>query len=263
MTPRFISFFGPDGAGKTTHSHLLINQIRSRGVKVRKVWIRSSHTLAFVLSMFFLKIGFYRVSSNLIEISDEIPVANRNLENHPNRPPWDTHFNPWRDTFSDNEGNIIVREKIPAVNTNPWVKRLWCTIEITSILPLILFRVYFPLLLGYTLVAERYVIDSIVTIAYFINDFSFLNSLGARLLLQFIPKDAVFIHLDSDYKTLMKRRGYNVEVKNFIDFQRTAYKKMEKFVNVISINTSILDIKQTSDKIMKALEIPHIIDELD
>lgn len=258
MIPRFISFFGPDGAGKTTHTHLLVNQIRSRGVKVRKIWIRSPHTLAFLLSMFFLKIGFYRVSSNSIEISDEIPVANIKLENRPNRPPWDTRFNKWRDTFSDNEGNIIVRERIPAVNITPWLKRFWCVIEVASVLPLILFHVYFPLLLGYTLVAERYVIDSIVTIAYFINDFNFLNGLGARLLLQFIPKDAVFIHLDSDYATLIKRRGHNVEVKNFIDFQRAAYEKMEKFVNVISIDTSILDVRQTSEKIMQSLEIMNI-----
>ncbi|GAH62507.1 unnamed protein product, partial [marine sediment metagenome] len=239
---------------------ILVDYIRSHGIKVKKIWIRSPHTLAFFLSMFFLKIGFYRVSSNPIEISEKILAENTNPQNSA---PWNTHNNPWRDTFSDKEGNIIVREKIPAVNTNPWFKRLWCAIEVASVLPLILFRVYIPLLLGYTLVAERYVIDSIVTIAYFINDFGFLTSLGARLLLQFIPKDAVFIHLDSDYKTLMKRRGRNVEVKNFIDFQRVAYEKMEKLVNVISINTSILDIRQTSEKIMQALEITHIIDELD
>src|SRR3990172_6121417 len=59
--PRFVSFFGPDGAGKTTHARLLAAYYEANGWRVRVAWIRANHILAFVLSRFFIKMGYYRI----------------------------------------------------------------------------------------------------------------------------------------------------------------------------------------------------------
>jgi thymidylate kinase len=48
--PQVIIFFGPDGSGKTTQANLLIQSLRKNGVKTTKLWLRSLHTLAFMIS---------------------------------------------------------------------------------------------------------------------------------------------------------------------------------------------------------------------
>lgn len=215
VRPRLIAFFGPDGTGKSTHVELLVNFFRLHKVKVRRVWIRSPHTLAYFLSRFLVKSGHYRIVLN--------PFGKK--------------------------------MKIPAVFTGRWFRLFWSLIELASVIPLILFLVYVPLLLGYMVVAERYVVDTVVTIAYFFNDFNFLQSRTAKILLRFVPKNTVFIHLDSDYLTIVKRRSHIVEPYDFIEFQRVAYGMIGTSVGAKFIDTSDTSIKQTSSRIMKWLGI--------
>jgi len=148
--------------------------------------------------------------------------------------------------------------KIPAVHTNRWLRLFWAVIELVSVVPVILFRVYMPLFLGYTVIAERYVVDTIVTIAYYTNDLGFLQSRTARLLLRFVPKNTVFIHLDSDYSTLIKRRGHVVEAFDFIKFQRIGYKMIGNAVEATFIDTSYVSIEQTSIRILHRLGIKQV-----
>ena len=215
MVPRLIAFFGPDGTGKSTHVELLVNYFQSHETKVKKVWIRSPHTLAYLLSCFFIKIGFRRVVSN--------PFGRK--------------------------------KKYPAVHIDRRLRLLWSLIELVSVAPVIIFRVYAPLLLGYTVIAERYVVDTVVTIAYYTNDLGFLQSLTARLLLRFIPKNTLLIHLDSDYSTLLKRRSYMVEAYDFIEFQRAGYKIIGSLVGATFIDTSDIAIEQTFSRIVDQLRI--------
>ncbi|MFQ5888111.1 MAG: hypothetical protein ACE5HY_05390, partial [Candidatus Hydrothermarchaeales archaeon] len=49
-------------------------------------------------------------------------------------------------------------------------KWLWSLIEFISVIPWMITRVYIPSLLGYHIVAERYVIDTIVYNQFFIGD---------------------------------------------------------------------------------------------
>jgi len=219
LVPRLISFFGPDGAGKSTQAELLSKHFQSHKIKAKQVWIRSPHTLAYLVSRFFLKIGFYRVVSN--------------------------HF-----------GRQL---KIPAVYKNQLLKLFWSVIELFSALPLILFRVYLPLFLGYTIVAERYVVDTVVNIAYYINDVGFLQSRTARLLLCFVPKNTLFIHLDSDYSNILKRRSYTAEPQDFIEFQRTGYKAMGSSVGALFVDTSRTSVKQTYMQIMHWLKNNKVV----
>ena len=214
MVSHFIAFFGPDGSGKSTHAELLSNHLQSQRVKVRKVWMRSPHTFAYLLSRFLVKIGFYRLILN--------PFG---------------------------EG-----KKIPAVHVNRKFRLFWSITELVSVIPVIILRIYIPLLLGYVVIAERCIVDTIVNIAYYTNDAGFLQSRTARLLLNLFPREALLIHLDSDYKTLLRRRGRTVEAYSLIKFQRDCYKVMEKLLNATYINTSNHDINQISNLIINLVE---------
>jgi len=48
--PKAIIFFGPDGSGKTTQAELLTQQLRKEGIRTKRLWLRSLHTLAFMIS---------------------------------------------------------------------------------------------------------------------------------------------------------------------------------------------------------------------
>lgn len=214
LASRFIAFFGPDGSGKSTHASLLVNHFQSRKVQTKKVWIRSPHAFAYLLSRLLVKAGFYRVVSN---------------------------------TFGRNK-------KIPAVHINRGLKIFWSTVESISAILVMIPRVHLPLLLGYTVVAERCIVDTIVNIAYYINDSEFLQSRTARILLLFIPKNAMLIHLDTDYLTLVNRRDKNVEAYELIKFQKECYKKIENSLNATYIDTSHSDINHVSNLIINLVE---------
>ena len=229
--PRLVHFFGPDGSGKTTHVEILINVLRKEEPRVKKIWLRSPHTLAFLLWRLFVKIGFYRTVSNPF-------------------------------------GDFI---KLPAVNHKKSLRTIWALTEFFSVLPLII-RIKFSMLRGYKCVAERYILDTATTIAYFVGDIGFLRSRISRTLYLFIPSDTAFIFLDSDFRTVYKRRAhfYNVdpqqktrtygalpksavEPQSFIDFQRASYKVLAKSFNALVINTPERTIEQTSSEILEYL----------
>jgi thymidylate kinase len=232
--PRMIHFFGPDGAGKSTQVDILLKKFKEENAKVKKCWIRSPHTLAFILWRLMVKIGFYRSVSN--------PLG--------------------------------AAYKFPAVDRNNGLRLFWSLIEFFSVLPLII-KTRISLFRGYTLIAERYILDTVTTIAYFINDINFLKSQVAKLFFYFLPRDTIFIFLDSDYETIFRRRAgfFNVkninprvrayglipkgavEPKEFIDFQRKAYKILARSFNAFVIDTTKYSITETSNAIWELVRL--------
>jgi hypothetical protein len=140
---------------------------------------------------------------------------------------------------------------LPRVSSDKLLKQVWALTEFFSVLPLLLIKVILPIELGYFIVADRYVLDTIVSIAYYLNDPNFIKHRIARILLKFIPSNSVLIHLDADYGTLIVRRGKLVEPRSFIDFQKTGYARLCQFIPSYYINTSRLTIDETSKVILK------------
>ena len=232
--PTLIHFFGPDGAGKSTQVKMLVSYLKRRGVPARIWWVRSPHTVAFVFWRLLVRIGFYRVAMNPFGVS----------------------------------------VKLPAVNQNKMLRLFWSIIEFLGVLPLV-FRTRLHILRGHKLVAERYLLDTVTTIAYFEDDVNFICGFVSKLLLKSIPKGTVFIFLDSDFETIFQRRGHSfaghlkkkeisgekygqlpsaaVEPRDFIEFQRTMYKKLAESTFALVIDTSKSSVEGTFHVILQHL----------
>ena len=164
--------------------------------------------------------------------------------------------------------------RIPAVDRNKVLRWFWSAVEFLGVLPLIA-QANYLMRKGSVLVAERYLLDTVTTIAYFLNDFRFLKSWTSSILLRFLPRNAIFIFLDADYSTIFRRRaplitkphlrkqrkGYGtiprcpVEPKSFIDFQRKAYWTLAKSYNPLIIDTSDNSVDETFKMIIRYLRL--------
>jgi len=228
-----IAFFGPDGAGKSTQAQLVINYLKSRGFKVKKAWVRSTHTIAFLFWLLFRKFNLLRGESN---IAKRMPIK-----------PSVSYI------YEKSYGAVSPISTSPPMLNGTISRFLWSSIEVIGLLPVVLLQVYLPLLLGYIVVAERYIVDSIASIAYFLNDESFTQSFHGKLLLKLIPKGAVFIFLDADYETIVERRGSLAGPAEYTDFHRRIYRELAPVVKALYVDTSKLSVEQASDLILRYL----------
>ena len=217
LYPRFIGLIGPDGVGKSTHAEIIVRQISSEGLKVRKVWVRGPHTLSFFLSFILVEAGLFK------EIINPFGLG----------------------------------RKVPQLGFHPLIKQVWAFIEFLSVLPIIIFKVVLPLRAGYIVVADRYVMDTIITIAYHINDITFTNSKLARSLICLLPRNSLLFHLDADYSSLTTRRGRLVEPLEFIEFQKEGYESLGNIVSSHYIDTSNQSKEETSASILKRIREYH------
>ena len=80
------------------------------------------------------------------------------------------------------------------------VKRIWQLIEFVSVLPVLLIRFILPRLLGYIVIAERYLPDFLVWVMLTTRDIGYLRSLEAKFILALSMKEYVKV-----YVTVMAR----------------------------------------------------------
>src|SRR5438445_8047330 len=206
MRSRLVSFFGPDGSGKTTQAKMLAEHLGARGVKVRLAWIRSKHTLAYLVLS-----AMRRCSPGSVVMSP---------------------------------GGGVMR--IKGVGG-----RSWALLEFMSLAPLVLLRVYLPLISGRGVIAERFLVDSIVAIAYTLGDASFDTSRVARLMLAMMPRNTVLIYLDSDYGEITSRRGVYSDPPDFVRFQREMYEKLSRRLVATRIDTGRGPAEETFKEILR------------
>jgi thymidylate kinase len=228
--PRVIAFFGPDGAGKSTQAELLVNFLTARGLRVKRAWVRSTHTFAYLLWMLFYKLNLCDDRSGM--------------------------FRKMRFGFAVSYLNESQYGAVSPITMSPpilkgFVSRwIWATIEVVSIIPVVILQVYLPLLLGRVVVAERFVVDSIASIAYFLDDESFVDSWHARFLLRLVPRGTAFVFVDADYGTILLRRKEVAGPREYTEFHRRLYEKMSKIVGALYVNTSSLSVEEANERIL-------------
>jgi len=139
--------------------------------------------------------------------------------------------------------------KLFDVKLLPRLKRFWGFIEFISVLPWILVKVKLPLLLGYVVIADRYVVDTIVSVAYFLGGYGFLSGYAAKILLSMVS-GAFLIHLDAETDVIIERRKDEKLDSDFIRFQRRFYPLFATLLGVLSVNTSNKSVMDTFKTIL-------------
>ena len=155
-------------------------------------------------------------------------------------------------------------------------KSIWLYIEFISIIPKLLVVLTKLKFSRRVLIAERYLLDTIVTIiTYFVKDIRYLCSLPMRflLLLSFkysVNKKTVFIYLDANEETIIKRRLLRLSstdkhllnplsrkrVKRYISIQRKLYSTLITFLRGYKLDTSN---KKPVEVLFEILTILHSV----
>jgi len=211
--PRCIVISGIDGSGKTTLAYWLVKYLRSKGCKTKYVWIRSPHTFAYLISRMLIHLGWHR-------------------------------------TFRNPNGIAVSRFEL---YEGTFARKIWPVIEFFSVLPLIIFKVWLPLLLGYKIICDRYVIDTMVSIALNTRNMSFPDSFFGTLSLKMMPKECAVIFLDTDLSTVLKRRSdieYSInEIKN----EKKLYRVLARKVKAFSLNSTTQPVEKIRKKVIDLL----------
>jgi len=215
-----IIFFGPNGAGKSTQMDLLIYALKKKNVRVHKSWIASHHLLVWFLAIILAKLGYPK---------DHWTTVNPHLP-----PIADFSF------LTRGMGKVS--------------RLLLIILEVANVVVADLFKVRIPMLLGYCVVVEKYLLVTITDMVRLFN-WKFLDTLPARLLLNLIPKDAYCIFLYSGYESLFKRRGAKTEPREYLEMQSAIGRWYANNYHCLVIDTSKTSIKRTHEMIMEYLNL--------
>lgn len=231
--PRVIAFFGPDGAGKSTQAILMVDYLKSKGFKVKRAWVRSVHTFAYLLWMLFYKLNLYRGDSRIpVRMRFRFAVSYLNESSY---------------------GAVTPITMSPPILKGSISRFVWSVIEILSIIPVVILQVYLPLLLNRVVVAERFVVDSVASIAYFLNDEDFAGSWRAKFLLRLVPRDTVFVFVDANYEEILARRDELAGSREYTDFHRRLYRRLAREVGAFRVDTSRNSIREAHQKILNSI----------
>jgi len=217
----FIIFFGPEGAGKTTQIRMLIKELQDKYGKqnVEVISIRDNHLLIPLVAKLLVRMGFFRY-------------------------------------FSYGDGKIVKVADVQRVVRN---KCLWSAFQFLNLLPLIFVKYYVKRkLFRKLLIADRFIPDSICTLAHFMNNMNILDTRIGRLYLKLIPQDAYLIFLFAPYEILVhryKNRGSLVEPEDLIRYEITVGQMLVRLLHTraLAINTATKTPEETLRLIKKFL----------
>ena len=133
-----------------------------------------------------------------------------------------------------------------------YAKRVWQLIEFISVLPILLTRFMLPCLLGYTVIAERYLPDFLVWVSLTTRDIDYLRSLEARFMLALSTKVDVKFYVTASETELAKRRGGEVNGE-FLSRQLKLYDKVAKLVRAYRIDTTERSVEETLDYLLNLI----------
>ena len=210
----FVYLYGPDGVGKTTHALLLIDKLRLEGYRVKRVGVRSNH--------------------------------------YPFRAFWNSLKLVAGETYKYPDGYLT---RIPRISVLRACSTLIICGQLFSISIFVL-ATFILSKLGYVIVAERYVLDTYTDFIYFVTKFTGkrIPRIVQMILLKLLPKDLIFIFLDADYSTLVKRyirRNSVFEPEDYIQLQRRIGLIFTQRLFGFRIFTPLNSVRNTQNEVLK------------
>jgi len=134
------------------------------------------------------------------------------------------------------------------------MRRLWQLLEFVSVLPILLAKFILPSLLGYTMIAERYIPDFLVWVSLTTRDEDYLKRLEARFILTLSMKANVRVYVTASEAELAKRRSGEVDQK-FLSRQIKLYDRLAKLVKAYKIDTTGRSVEETLDSLLSLVQL--------
>lgn len=131
------------------------------------------------------------------------------------------------------------------------IKTPWKILELISLSPAVIYRVLLPSFLGYIVVCDRYLFDSLATLSYFLKDSIIISGTPARLLVKLIPKNSLLVYLEADTDTILQRKKDEPLTRQMIEYYKDAYNTLIKQsgLKTLRIDTTIGSIEEVQQKI--------------
>ncbi len=144
------------------------------------------------------------------------------------------------------EGELVRRIRTP-----------WKILELISLLPAVIYRVLLPLLLGYVVVCDRYVLDTLVTLSYFVKEPQLVSSTYARLLIKLIPENSVLIYFDADTDTILRRKKDEPLTEQLIEYYKKTYSALVEWsgLTTATIDTSVTTVEDIQGTVLPFVNI--------
>jgi len=156
---------------------------------------------------------------------------------------------------------IIARFPAFRVQDNPYyriyvpsgMRRLWQLLEFISVLPILLAKFILPSILGYTVIAERYVPDFLVWVSLTTRDEDYLKRLEARFMLTLSMKADARVYVTASEVELARRRGGEVD-QGFLSRQVKLYDRLAKLVKAYKIDTTGRSVEETLNELISLVQ---------
>jgi len=130
------------------------------------------------------------------------------------------------------------------------LKILWQFLEFLGALPVIFGKFLIPNLLGYYILADRYVLDLAVWISLTTNDYDFFRKFEAKFLITLTTQTSAKFYVNANIKKLKGRKGNFW----FAQKQLQLYDKLAKIVGAHIIDTTDKSVDQSLQEVLKVIE---------
>lgn len=136
------------------------------------------------------------------------------------------------------------------------IKTPWKILEITSLVPALVNRVFVPLSLGYVVICDRYLLDTLVTLSYFLKEPEMISGNLAKFLIQLIPKNSLLVYFETETNIIIERKQDEPLTKELIDYYKNAYRTFERWpdLEINAIDTGASSIQDVQAKINAMLQ---------
>jgi len=136
------------------------------------------------------------------------------------------------------------------------IRKPWKMLELFSLMPAVAYRVLLPSLMGFTVVCDRYVIDTLAVLSYFLDDRGLMFGYTARLLMRLIPKKALLIQLDADTGRILSRKQDEPLTEELVNYYRSAYRSLVLAFDlpVTTVDTTNSSVESIQKSILALIE---------